>query len=290
MPRVLSTTVLKKKKEKPAVSKINSWKPTKEVEKSLLVDSDGKIFIIYFEKIIEPRNIVCNFDRFLIKKGSYEKKLGLIAKYINYFMKFYDAENELALAYFKIKYAIDKEKMFDKDNPNQLIELIYEVMFTPSVIEKVNRLVEDNYLEDIEKSDGKYDKKDKKHLESLEFTNQHIKILLRISFGMKMIAPILFHYVSTNVIKIEKDSELIFNFYKGLFDIFSDGVNMYNKLFVYVKAKVLESKSHNSPIFEQRNILGNDEYSVIRLFLHKVLISENLVKYKFNENIIGLNC
>ena len=163
-------------------------------------------------------------------------------------------------------------------------------MFTPSVIEKVNRLVEDNYLEDIEKSDGKYDKKDKKHLESLEFTNQHIKILLRISFGMKMIAPILFHYVSTNVIKIEKDSELIFNFYKGLFDIFSDGVNMYNKLFVYVKAKVLESKSHNSPIFEQRNILGNDEYSVIRLFLHKVLISENLVKYKFNENIIGLNC
>ena len=76
---------------------------------------------------------------------------------------------------------------------------------------------------------------EKKHLESLEFTNQHIKILLRISFGMKVIAPILFHYVSINVIKLDKDSDLIYRFYRKLFDIFSDNVNIYNKLFTYVE-------------------------------------------------------
>ena len=59
---------------------------------------------------------------------------------------------------------------------------------------------------------------------------------------------------------------------------------MYNKLFVYTKTKVLESKSHNSAIFEQRDILGSDEYLVIHQFVQNVLISENLVKYKFNEN------
>lgn len=52
---------------------------------------------------------------------------------------------------------------------------------------------------------------------------------------------------------------------------------------------MLESKSHNSPIFEQRDILGGDEYLVIHQFLMKVLISENIVKYKFNENIVGFN-
>ena len=60
MPRVLSTTVLKKKKEKPAVSKINSWKPTKEVEKSLLVDSDGKISAVDFATV--PAELMSSFN------------------------------------------------------------------------------------------------------------------------------------------------------------------------------------------------------------------------------------
>lgn len=41
--------------------------------------------------------------------------------------------------------------------------------------------------------------------------------------------------------------------------------------------------SHNKPIFEQRDILGQDDYLVTRMFLQKVLISENIVKLKFSE-------
>ena len=47
---------------------------------------------------------------------------------------------------------------------------------------------------------------------------------------------------------------------------------------------MLESNSNNSPIFEQREIFGTDVFSVINQFTKKVLISENMVKYKFNEN------
>ena len=191
-----------------------------------------------------------------------------------------------------------------------------------------------------------------------KFTNQHIKILLQISFGMKIMSPALFHYVQLNTIKIEKDSDIIFRFYQRLFDLFgyantyemcltdgtveveglskedvmadvneknleptymgkdvyyhfTDGngighyytrtkINMYNKLYVYVKAKVLESNANNSPIFSQREIFGVDVYSVVNSFTKKVLISENVVKYKFNEhfdeklkkykeNVIGFN-
>lgn len=95
----------------------------------------------------------------------------------------------------------------------------------------------------------------------------------------------MLHYVFVNKIKLERDSDLIYNFYRKLFDIFTDpGISIYNKLFTYVKAKVLESKSHNGAIFDQRDILGVDEYTVISQFLKKVLISENIVKYKFSEN------
>ena len=55
-------------------------------------------------------------------------------------------------------------------------------------------------------------------------------------------------------------------------------VNMYNKLYVYVKAKVLESYANNSTIFSQREIFGTDVYTVVNQFTKKVLISENMVK------------
>lgn len=313
-------------------SKINTWKPK---PKQVYVEPDGKLFICHFDRIFGQPSLE-KFNTFLINKGSYENQLDIITKYTNFFMNCYDTDNELVLAYLKLKFALDLEQMYTAENMNSFIDFIYEVMFTPSMVEKINQMVEDNYLDDIESNTEekkKYLKNEKKHLESLEFTNQHIKILLRISFGMKIMSPILFHYLSLNMIKIEKDSEIIFNFYFRLFDIFgysnmyeyynydgslieksidqeiidrgleigrlrevkegytkryiddSDGsyytpgrIYMYNKLFVYVKAKVLESSSNNSTIFDKQELFGVDVYTVINQFTKKVLISENMVK------------
>ena len=46
----------------------------------------------------------------------------------------------------------------------------------------------------------------------------------------------------------------------------------------------MENKSNNDRMYAQREILGVDEFSVIHKFTRVVLISENLVKFKFNEN------
>ena len=212
---------------------IHTWKPTKETN---FVDCDGKLFIIHFDKIFGI-NELSMYNKFMIKKCSYENQLDIIVKYANFFMNNYDPENELALAYIKLKQAIDK-KVYDKDNMNALISAIYEIMFTPSIIEKIEIMTEENYLDDIESSDDPkaYSTKDKKHLESLEFTNQHIKLLLEISFCMKIMSPVIFHYFAINLIKLEKDSDYIFRFYEKLFDIFGKDCNMYNKLFIYVNA------------------------------------------------------
>lgn len=218
----------KPKSKTPEKSKIVTWKPKLEDQLTMY---DGKIFYIRFEEIFKPAKVSV-YDKFFIRKSSYEKQLDVITSYINYFCKWHDPEHEMMTNYLKIKFAIDKQKLFTEDNPEQLIDLIYEVFFTDSIIAKINKLVDDNYLDDIESSDDskKYARKEKKHLESLEFTNQHIKILLRISFGMKCIAPIMLHYVFVNKIKLERDSDLIYNFYRRLFDIFTDpGINIYNK-------------------------------------------------------------
>src|SRR5574343_7683 len=237
---------------------------------------DKKLFIFQFDKVFDDPNLEM-YNKFQIKKQSYvqinksEKvsKLSIIVKYINCFMDLYDDDRELATAYFKLKYVIDKERLYNLSN--------------------------------IDASTDAKSKMDlNKHQESLEFTNEHMRILLKISFAMKIMAPVMFHFININMIKLESDDMLLYRFYERLFSMFSDTVNIYNKLFVYVKAKVIDCKSHNKLSFEQQEIFGVDQYSVMNDFVKTKIISENLFKYefpkvrnnktnKFAENIVGFN-
>ena len=348
MPRKISLTGVVDRSKR--TSRINTWKPKDDSQ--IFVEQDNKLFICHFDRIFDSPNLEA-YNRFIIAKTSYENQLDKIISYTNFFINNYDSDKELVTAYLKLKFVIDKVKTFDKNSVKGFIDLVYEVMFTPSMVKKIRKLVEDNYLDDIESVDDdmskrKYLKSEKKHLESLEFTNQHIKVLLGISFGMKVMSPVLFHFARLNDVDISKESDVIYQFYKGLFTIFGYGdnydvydindvslyqhnvaadqvkahieaeglvpvdhgytvryyftyhddttgedheayytpirVQMYNKLFVYVKAKVLESNASNMPIFSQREIFGIDTYTVIHQFTQRVIISENMVKYKFNEH------
>ena len=76
----------------------------------------------------------------------------------------------------------------------------------------------------------------------------------------------------------------MYDFNKPAMDIFQGDVNMFNKLYVYVKRKVIDSNFHNEKIFRQREIFGDDPGLLIEKFVKKQLIAENIVKYKFNKN------
>ena len=221
-------------------SKINTWKPKKS---EVMVEQDGNLFVVHFDKIFNQPNLK-PLTNFILKKSSYINQLPIITRYTNFFINCYDPENDLCMAYLKLKYALDKERKFNETNTEALIDLIYEIMFTDRLCEKITRMVEENYLDDIEKGDesGKYKKNNKEYLESLEFTNEHIKILLRISFGIKIMSPVLFHYLTlNNMNKLDKDSDLIYKFYERLFPLFSGNCDMFNKLFVYVNFSVKNS-------------------------------------------------
>ena len=287
-------------------AEINTWRPRNE--KEVIVESKDQIFTIHFEKFFPKK--MAKYDDFIVKKSSFEKYLNLTAGYINYFMNRYDPENELLTAYLKIKWLLDpqedRESCFTAENPQALIDLIYELIFTKSICDKICRMVEDNYLDDIEKDASKYKSaSNSDYKESLEFTNQHNKILLRISIGMKIICPIMYHYFMLNHIKPKsvgerKDISLVYDFYQPLFKLFQDDVDMFNKLYVYVKRKVMDSWYHNQKIFQQRDIYGDDLVLVVERFVKTRIIVDNMVKYKFNqnwdpkknkyeENIIGLH-
>ena len=268
-------------------AEINTWRPKKS---EVITESDGNIFIVNFDKVFHDPN-AAKYNKFRVKKSSYEEHLKIYAQYINYFINKYDTENELVSAYFKLKYMLDAENMFTKDNPYALIEAIYDIIFTPSICDKIIRMVHDNYLDDIERpSDEDYKKgAENKYLESLEFKNIHIEILLRISTAFKIITPVMYHYFTKNRIKPDdltqkRDISIVYDFHKPALKLFQGDVDIFNKLFVYVKRKVVDSCFHNEKIFRQREIFGDDPGLLIEKFVKKQLIAENIVKYKFNKN------
>lgn len=223
-------------------SKINSWKPGKT---TTFVEPDGKLFLCHFDKIFNAPELA-DYNRFVLNKTSYENQLDNITRYTNFFIHFYDTEQELLTAYLKLKLTIDRDNTYGKEDMAAFIDFLYQIMFTPTMQEKIKRLVEENYLDDIEDSSDEkkryYKANEKKHLESLEFTNKHIKILLAISFGMKIMSPVMLHFCTKNQIKIDKTNLVIYTFYERLFELFNDHCDMFNKLYVYVN---LASKSGN---------------------------------------------
>lgn len=259
------------------------------------IEYDGKVFICNFKKVINAPGVT-PLVKFVVNKTSYEKQLDQIARYINYFIEMYDHENELMLTYLRIKYVIDKEHHFNMTEETTerekerlidgFIEFIHGEFFSEDghIRENIIRLTEDNYLDDVEKKSEGNKANKKEYLESLEFTNEHVKLMLMISFGMKIISPVMFHYFFINKIEIKKDSNFIYRFYKPLFEVFTTEINMFNKIFTYVKSRVLESNSINGPIFEKRNIFGYDPFVIVHNFTKGVIISENMVKFSFPEN------
>jgi len=260
--------------DKEIICRVDSWKPRDDQK---YVYYDGKLVIIPFEEIYQQD--ISAIKTFVIKKESYVKRLGDITNYINYFINFYDQEKELVMAYLKMKFLIDNKKTKIK-SPTAFIKAMYSIVFTDSMQEKISNMVEDNHFYDLTSKDGK------RYTEQLEFTNDHAKIMMKISVSMKIMVPILFHYINTY--NIGKDVPL-FNFYEKLFYMYSEDIDIYNKLWITIQAKVKNSFSKNRLIWEQREILGEDTLTKADEMLKEKIISETMFKYRFDSNIIHFN-
>lgn len=257
------------------IIRVDEWKPAKS---DMKVFCDGKLITIPFDRIFKRPNVT-TLNNFIIKKESYVKKLPELCHYINYFIKFYDPDNELLMSYIKLKFIID-----DKKTPislNTFIKICYNILFNESIVSKIIQMVEDNYYVDLSSNTGI------KYNESLEFTKEHAKVMMQISVSMKLLVPIMFHYL--NAYNKIKNRKFIYRFYEGLFDLYGGEIDIYNKLYISIWSRVNVNYIRNKVIWEQREIFGTDPLTHMDELLKDKIISETMFKYTFDKNIISFN-
>ena len=256
--------------------KVDEWVPS-AIDN--IVAYDGKLIIIPFNKLFNKQDSDV-LNTFIIKKESYVKRLPDLCQYNNYFIKYYDNDKELLMAYFKLKFLIDNKT--SNIGIGAFIKFIYNILLSDSMVNKIVQMVEDNYYIELTSEPGKT------YNESLEFTTEHAKVMMQISMAMKLMVPVMFHYLNTyNLIK---NRQYIFRFYEGLFDIFGgEEIDIYNKLWISIYSKVNVNHVRNKIIWEQREIYGTDPLTHMVDLLKDKIISETMFKYTFDKNIISFN-
>ena len=255
--------------------RVDEWIPKRTDN---IVYNDGKLVIIPFDKIFNRQDADA-LNNFIIKKESYVKRLPELIKYINYFIKFYDNDNELIIAYLKLKSLVDNKS--SKTPIGAFIKYIYNILLSDTMVNKIRIMVEDNYYINLSSDDGI------KYNESLEFTNEHGKIMMQISVAMKIMVPLVFHYLNTY--NLLKDKSALFRFYEGLFDLFGGEIDIYNKLWISIYSMVNVNFVRNKLIWGQREIFETNPLTHMDELLKDKIISETMVKYRFDKNVINFN-
>ena len=224
-----------------------------------------KTMIIKFDKELahtDNENIAA-LNEWKVTKLSYSSYLPRMCEELNFFETMYDEEGELITSLFRIKYLIDVDNIsYTMKNFDAFKDLVYKTIFTESMKEKITRMVNENYVDDIEAENIKNMKNPdmmsimQRKKKSLEFLNIHVKAMLMISFGIKILSFIVNHFAVMRSINIQKNIDIFYQFYIDMFKVFDFDFDIYNKIWSYVESKVNSSYNFNRSIFEQQEIEG----------------------------------
>lgn len=244
-------------------------------------NSAHQVMVIEFDKIFN-NDALKELNIFSMKKKrAYMKKKEVIELHLNYFVKYYDPDNELILAYLKLKFMMDQKSNYSK---KAFIQDLYDYILSDTMVEKIEQLTNDNYIIDLEKQ---LDNTGKKHNVSLQFTNEHGKILMNMSTVMKFMIPIITHYIHVyNISGIDKFILRCFDNIASHFE--KDGIDIYNKLYETATSHINQTRHSDKVHWRRVEIEGKDPLDQIDLIMEKLYVGI-INKYVYDKNVVFYN-
>jgi hypothetical protein len=239
--------------------------------------------------------IVCDFDRifniekkllniFHIPRPAFYNKARLLCDTMNLFMEYYDDDKELITCYINMKTMVDLGNMV-YTYTSFMDDLVHH-LFTPTMVRKIQRFVEDQYRINLETSLEKERYKDNPQ----QFTNRHGKILMAISTAIKLCIPIVSHYyaVREDMVRGMALKTYLYNCFYALFPLFEDGTNMYNKIYASVDNAINSSVYSDSGMWIRNKNKGITP-GIAKTRITKMVIQDLMYKYTFDAIMINLN-
>lgn len=196
-----------------------------------------------------------------------------LCRYLNYFEKYYDTDKEYLVILCNLKYLIDYHKEYTKQS---LFCDIQKYILSSDLERKVDNMVEDNYKLSLSYRNDKNP--------SLQYSDYHAKILLKMSVLMNLAIPLLTHFAYVR--RIENVDEFLLEAFDLILYLYP--VDMYSKLCETCYTNIRINEKNNAGIWDKQDIRGTDTVT------HSIASVKNIIlnimpKYTFDQNIISFN-
>lgn len=198
-------------------------------------------------------------------------------QYANYLEKYYDKELEYLTNMGKIKFMIDCYP--NEYDINRFIIDINRYIIQPSLFGKISKMVERNYSLELNYKSVTNPQ--------LQYTNEHAKILLKMSIMMNLCIPLITHFAYMR--KVTDINELILDVYDYiLYYPEFNYVDMASKIYQTSKSNVDRNEKNNQTLWGKQDIRGKDTIT------HSEAAQQNIIlnimpKYTFSQNMVNLN-
>lgn len=187
----------------------------------------------------------------------------LICEQINFFTALYDDDNDLITSMLVAKYITDSEQYTIKTF-KQYYEHLFEVLFPPRTMAKIQKMVEENDVGD--------------DVVGL-FPQDFLRDMFMASFMIKVEHIFIEHFIISTG-----------NSPKDLYELFADAFihicnsinpNAYVLLYNYVYSSVEQNIKTNNNVYDMQAIDGVTETTMIQKILRKSLMCDGLIKLTF---------
>ena len=234
---------------------VDKWKWEENVNDAtdvVIKNVRGQIIYPIAEKLFNNNEDMKALDYFYMNsKRSYnsDEVRAHICRYLNFFEKYYDTDNELLMLVFYIKQQIDYQRSYSidtfMDDVNRLI------IRNLNLTRKIRHFVDQNYSMMLSSNNNK--------TPNLQFNDKHAKVLYEISMLMNIYIPLATHFMFVHEIKQSAD---IHKFLLRLFDMcntkyaYERNIDIFNKLYETSDSVVNKSKGPDKVLWEKNQIRG----------------------------------
>lgn len=259
---------------------VDEWVPE---ESDIIFKNVSKcVYVPLSEKFINQKDTFLDFFQMSAKRCyDGDKVKDHLCHYLNYFLKFYDHDQELLVQYYRIKYLIDcAGPAYTKEA--FMYDLKKYILDGPIFI-KTSFMNEDNYNLDLNK---KREKNTGKMIPSLQYSDKHGSILMHISLLQLIFIPLLVHYLTTRNIMHIKD--FLLEAFNMILDKYSDQVDIYNKLYETSISSVSKNAQIHKVLWDMNKIRAKNT-TTHSISAVSDIILHIMPKYTYNLNIISFN-
>lgn len=221
-------------------------------------------------------------SKFKIKQGHYQKRMPEICQHINYFINFYDDNQEFYNSIFSMKFLVDRKPFISqKDFINKVVDRV----ITPTLVKKIQNMANDLYVDNIS------DNNDEKYVATPKITNPQARQILAISFCIRMILPLCLHYTNVND-SFETKTAYIPFFDKLIMKIIAAferySTKVFNTLCRFVEHRVDKYYGQHTLMWnKKKQLYGIVRASYLDEVIHEVIVVKGLYKLDYRRSVVS---